>query len=329
MSQGPFIHQGTSVRGIMDCVGLALFAVSVAATWRYGASAALLVLRGALGAWAGECAWCRRVTRDGSAIVAGTIAALILPASAPLWLGPVAGAVATVLGKHFFGGLGANPFNPAAVSRGLLMLILPGLFFAPEWAVDGISSATPLAKEIGTAAYSVEALLRGDHAGTLAEASPLVVLIAGVTLVSFGLGDWRIPASYLGAVSLLALVLPPGERMAGHAPWLATDPVTQLLGGGTLFRGFLHAHRSGHRAVFARRADRIWRAGRALHDRRSLLHTLSRWRGPGGVVVERDRPDHRWGLLAPLHGRTPYEAATSLASGERDQPQATLPEFVH
>src|SRR5690606_38313991 len=50
---------------------------------------------------------------DGSALVTAWLLALGLPPYAPLWLVLVATSFAIVFGKHLYGGLGQNPFNPA------------------------------------------------------------------------------------------------------------------------------------------------------------------------------------------------------------------------
>ncbi len=71
-------------------------------------------------------------------------------------------------------------------------------------------------------------LCLGHHAGTLGEAMPLAIIVGGVVLVALKAIDWRIPLCYLATLSLLALLLPPGSRMAGHAPWLAGNPLVHL-----------------------------------------------------------------------------------------------------
>lgn len=63
--------------------------------------------------------------QDGSIVLAAWLLALCLPASLPF---PelIVGAISmTVLGKHVFGGLGQNPFNPAMVGYAVLLISFP------------------------------------------------------------------------------------------------------------------------------------------------------------------------------------------------------------
>ena len=62
---------------------------------------------------------------DGSIILAAWLLALCVPASLPLWQLIVGVFVMTGLGKHLFGGLGHNPFNPAMVAYAVLLVSFP------------------------------------------------------------------------------------------------------------------------------------------------------------------------------------------------------------
>ncbi|MCA9675368.1 MAG: RnfABCDGE type electron transport complex subunit D, partial [Myxococcales bacterium] len=179
-----------------------------------------------------------RSVADGSAVVTGAIVALLLPADAPPWLAAIAGALAIGLGKAPWGGLGKNPFNPAALSRAVLMVALPAHFFAPAWRWDAVTAASPLSKEIGATAPSWTALVVGDAPGCLGQAAPWAVVAGGLLLVALRTIDWRVPLAYLSAIAAIALVLPGGARVTGHAPWLVGDPMLHLFGGGTLVAAF-------------------------------------------------------------------------------------------
>jgi electron transport complex protein RnfD len=209
-----------------------------AAVWRYGVHALMLMVVTLIAACLTDALCDRRGIRDGSAILAGLIFACMLPSHAPWWIAMLGGGITTGLGKHLFGGLGQNPLNPAALSRVVLMELFPQQFFAPRWGYDGVTAASPLAKEIDSVVPSLADLFFGHHPGTLAESMPLAVIVGGVYLMAKRVIDWRIPLCYLAMISLLALALPPGSRMDGHSPWLAGNPLAQLLGGGTLFAAF-------------------------------------------------------------------------------------------
>jgi electron transport complex protein RnfD len=215
-----------------------LVPVCAAAVWRYGGHAAVLMVASLAGAWLGELTWDHRRALDGSALVTGVLFALLLPANSPWWLALAGGAVATLFGKHFLGGLGKNLFNPAALSRAVLMGVAPTYFFAARWSMDGVSRATPLAKEIGLQPPALSDLVWGNYPATIGESLPAIVLLAGLILVVLRTIDWRVPLAYLTTLSLLALILPASDQIAGHAPWLAGNPLPHLLAGGSLLTAF-------------------------------------------------------------------------------------------
>ncbi len=238
MNRGPYIHSGTTIRVLMIQALAALSPVLAAAVWRYGSHAVVLIVSAVVAAFVTDVLFDHRRAFDLSAVLAGAIFACLLPETAPWWLAALGGAIAIGIGKHWYGGLGQNPFNPAALARVLLMGLLPAYFFAPSWTLDGVTSATPLAKEIDSVPPAVGDLFFGHHAGTLGEAMPLAILIGGVVLLVLKTIDWQIPLCYLATLSLVALLFPSGDRMTGHAPWLAGNPLVHLFGGGSLFAAF-------------------------------------------------------------------------------------------
>jgi len=258
MSPGPSLHAPITTRTLMVQAVAALSPVLAGAVWRHGVPA-LWILAASLAAGALCEALCaRRAIRDGSVFVAGAIFALLLPAGSPLWLAAAGSATAVLLGKHAFGGLGCNPFNPAAFARACWMALCPAAFFAPAWTLDGTTSATALAKEIGSAPATLAALAWGSHPGTLAESFPPAVILGGIALIALRTIDWRVPVCYLSSIVFCTLVLPAGDRVLGHAPWLAAVPLAQVLGGGSLFAAFFLLTdpvtapiSKGGRAVFA------------------------------------------------------------------------------
>jgi electron transport complex protein RnfD len=236
---GPLIHSGKTNRMMMVLVLVSLAPSLIAAVLRYGFDAVLVIACALAGAWLTELVIDRRQAFDGSAIVTGVIFALLLPTTAPWWLALVGGALAIGLGKHAFGGLGSNLFNPAALSRVILMGLIPGVWFlSTAGTVDGITTASPLARESGVLAPTITELLTGSTPGTFGQVAPLAVLAGGLLLVGLRTIDWRIPLTFLAAVAFLALVLPPGARIEGHAPWLLGNPLLHLVGGGTLLAAF-------------------------------------------------------------------------------------------
>jgi len=177
---------------------------------------------------------------DGSAAVTGLLLALTLPPSVPWWMPVVGSAFAIAVGKHVFGGLGYNIFNPALVGRAFLLAAWPTHmttwerpvnWFAAEGGavVDAVTTATPLGmmKMDGQTTPLLD-LLVGNIGGCIGETSAIAILLGAAYLLHKGTIKWHIPFFYLGTVLIFALV-------TGH------NPVFHLLSGGLLLGAFFMA----------------------------------------------------------------------------------------
>ncbi|MFB1033970.1 MAG: RnfABCDGE type electron transport complex subunit D, partial [Sinobacterium sp.] len=63
--------------------------------------------------------------KDYSAIVTATLLAIAIPPYAPYWIVLVGTAFSIIIGKHLYGGLGNNPFNPAMIGYVVLLISFP------------------------------------------------------------------------------------------------------------------------------------------------------------------------------------------------------------
>ena len=113
------------LRLAMTRVLLATLPGVLASLWFYGWGTVFNLLLSGLTALAVEALVLRLRDRplkpglnDGSALVSATLLALALPAYCPWWLTVTAAASALLLGKHVWGGVGSNPFNPAMLETG-------------------------------------------------------------------------------------------------------------------------------------------------------------------------------------------------------------------
>jgi electron transport complex protein RnfD len=161
--------------------------------------------------------------------------------------------------KEFFGGLGANVFNPALIGRAFLLMSFPAAL--TKWhfpqghfvikftdamgnpaLVDGVSGVTPMnilktgsgAAGIGkvfaatglssSADYwpTIKTLFIGNHAGSIGESSILLILAALIFLLVTKTIDWRAPAGMIAAGLLVSWAL-------------GMDPLVGILGGGIMF----------------------------------------------------------------------------------------------
>jgi electron transport complex protein RnfD len=154
--------------------------------------------------------------KDGSAVLTGLLLAMNLPSNIPGWMVIVGALVAIVIGKHVYGGLGFNPFNPALVARVFLLISFPVALTSwpvPEplsFSLDTVTGATPLGDmktsllmegNVGAAAnMSLVDPLIGNMGGSLGEIGALALVLGGVYLLLKKIITWHIPVSYLATV---------------------------------------------------------------------------------------------------------------------------------
>lgn len=234
VSPGPHIHAPISTQSAMLTVIASLLPATGVAIYLFGLSALGVVVASIAGATIAEalCLWARKrplLLWDGSAALTGLLLALTLPPQLPLWMAALGGAVAIGIGKHAFGGLGANPFNPALVGRAFL-----GASFAAPMSTwprpfDGVTGATPLVEIGATGSYrDLWSLVTGTTGGSLGETSAVALLVGGAALLIRGIIDWRIPVGVVGTTALFAV-------LAG------VDPIAHILSGGLLLGAFFMA----------------------------------------------------------------------------------------
>jgi electron transport complex protein RnfD len=232
VSASPHIKAGDTTPTIMWSVVMSLAPIVASAIYFFGPSAILVLAASALGAAVPESLLARQGTgslRDGSAIITGILLGLTLPPGIPLWMAFLGGAFGIGFGKHIFGGLGQNVFNPALLGRAFLQASFPVALTswptrADEWSslrgdhfalplmspdfVDGISGATPLGlmkfEQTSTSSWD---LMLGTTGGSLGETSGLIILGCGLYLAARKHLDWRIPAGILGVVALFSAAL--------------------------------------------------------------------------------------------------------------------------
>ncbi len=180
--------------------------------------------------------------KDGSAVLTGILLAFVLPPSIK-WYGASLGAIFAILvGKHLFGGLGNNIFNPALAGRAFLMAAFPKMMttWSEPFSLQAITEATPLAlRKFDHILTPVSHLFLGTTSGCIGETSSLVLILGGVYLIVRKVADWRIPLSMIATVSFISsvfyLVNPINGSVLFHlfgggfmlgAFFMATDPVT-------------------------------------------------------------------------------------------------------
>ena len=226
LSVSPHIHSGRSTRRIMLDVLIALLPVTAAGAVIFGLRS-LLVVAVTVAACVGFEALFNLIAKkpipvgDLSAAVTGLLLALNLPANIPLWQCVVGALFAVVVVKGLFGGLGANPVNPAITARVFMLVAFASLTKA-AFPVDAVSSATPLASEKAT---SLMDLFLGNHGGAIGETCAVALLLGGVYLLVRRVITWHIPVAFIGTVFLTSFLM---EGMD------ATAALAAVLSGGLL-----------------------------------------------------------------------------------------------
>lgn len=144
-------------------------------------------------------------------LVTSLLFPLILPPDIPYWQVAVGISFGVVIGKEVFGGVGMNILNPALTARAFLFFAYPAEISGDKvWvAIDGISSATPLAQfadQSLTVTASWWDSFIGLIPGSMGETSALAALIGAVILIVTRIGSWRIMLSILVGMVGMSLI---------------------------------------------------------------------------------------------------------------------------
>ena len=269
----PFLSPSESLRKLMMQVLLALVPGTVAYVWFFGFGVVVNIVLACFMAIAFEAGVLRLRNKpvkphitDGSALVSAWLFALCLPMHSPWWLVLVGIGFTMIAGKHLYGGLGFNPFNPAMVGYVALLISFPremtswhlpstvtgetlGLIdsirFSFTGAVpeqwDSLTGATPLdhvrtqlGLEISMSEITSSPLF-GSLAGAGWEWIALGWLLGGFWMLYKHTIRWHIPVSMLGSLTLISLLF------YLINPESNPSPLFHLLSGASLIGAFFIA----------------------------------------------------------------------------------------
>ncbi|GAB3373487.1 RnfABCDGE type electron transport complex subunit D [Azotobacter armeniacus] len=193
---------------------------------------------------------------DCSALVTAVLLALALPPYSPWWLTLTACGFAILFGKHVYGGLGQNPFNPAMVGYVVALISFPlemtawpaphavglaeglqhilGIAALP----DGWSQATALDVLKTNRSLTMDELRAQSPAfGYLgsrgAEWVNLAFLAGGLFLLQRRLFGWHAPVGMLSALFVMSLLFWNGSGSDSNG-----SPLFHLLSGATMLGAF-------------------------------------------------------------------------------------------
>lgn len=168
---------------------------------------------------------------DFSAAVTGVLLAFNLPVDIPLWMAAIGAAVAIVVVKQMFGGIGQNFVNPALIGRIVMLSSFPTAM--ATWAKplawktgEAVTTATPLALlRTDGELPSLSDMLLGVRGGSLGETCALALIIGGIYLIIRKVISPVIPLCYIGTFAVIMLIAGKGDFS-----YLAY----QIMGGGLL-----------------------------------------------------------------------------------------------
>jgi electron transport complex protein RnfD len=248
---------------VMLQVLLATLPAVLALTWLFGIGTLVnLVLAGgmALAFEAAILALRKRpiafYLRDGSALVTAVLLALALPPYAPWWLTLVAVGFAMIFGKHLYGGLGQNPFNPAMLGYVVVLISFPlqmsswpaphsvSMFagieqiFGLTQLPDGWSQATALDVLKANKSLTMDELwvknpAFGSLGGNAVEWVNAAFLLGGLYLLQKKLISWHAPLGMLGALFVMSLVFWNGSGSDSNG-----SPLFHLFSGASMLGAF-------------------------------------------------------------------------------------------
>ncbi|MDR1786115.1 MAG: RnfABCDGE type electron transport complex subunit D [Spirochaetaceae bacterium] len=230
ISPAPHFDSGVATPKIMLTVVISLAPLVIYGTYLFGARALITVAVSVASCVVFESLF-RKLTRqdtrakDFSAVVSGILLALVMPPSIAVWQVILGALFAMIVAKEFFGGLGANVFNPALSGRAFMFVSFPAAMAAWTQPHDAVSAATTLASVYGTAEggdFSYLTYFLGNRAGCIGETSILLILLAFVFLLITKTIDWRAPVAMLAVTAALS-------GIAG------VNPIAALMTGGVFF----------------------------------------------------------------------------------------------
>ena len=269
----PYVSPRNSLRRLMINVNIGLIPGTLAYAWFFGVGVIINIILAILFAlvFEGIILWLRKKPlkphlTDYSAVVAAWLFALCLPMHSPWWLVAVGIGFTMIVGKHLYGGLGFNPFNPAMVGYVVLLISFPremttwylpivisgesigwldsiaysfGLADIHQW--DALSSATPLDqfKTLSGQNLPVSEIRQSPVFGNFVAVGWEWVaggwLVGGLWLLITRTINWHIPVAVLVSTSVMALVFYLAD------PDTVASPLFHLLSGSILIGAFFIA----------------------------------------------------------------------------------------
>ncbi|MCS7227997.1 MAG: RnfABCDGE type electron transport complex subunit D [Endomicrobia bacterium] len=242
VTSAPHIFKKHNIRTMMLDTIIALLPAGIGAVLFFGMYSGIIILVSVIFAIISELfvnllRKQKPTVSDLSCIITGLLFAYTLPPKIPLWIVIIGIFVAIVFGKHMYGGLGYNPFNPALIGRAFIHIAFPQQMC--DFSIDALTSATPLTilkhfPEQINKIPSPYLLFIGNYPGSLGETSIVLLVIGYFYLVARKHINPFVPIIYIATIAIFTLVvdknnfliyiLTGGIYLGGI--FMITDPVT-------------------------------------------------------------------------------------------------------
>ena len=237
-SCSPFTPANNSTNRVMRHVLMALLPAVAIMFWLFGYSVLIQLTLACGSALFAEavCLWLRKRPVkahlfDLSASITAVLLALAIPSIAPWWVIVSGTLFAIIIGKHVYGGLGYNPFNPAMLGYVFLLISFPlqmtswqtpaislplvdafNSIFAEQKMMDGLTGAT-LLDSVKTQLSQGFSLAELNSSPQILHATSdglqyltLAYLLGGFWLLYQKIISWHIPVTVLAGLSMPATI---------------------------------------------------------------------------------------------------------------------------
>lgn len=275
VTSSPHLHAKDSTSRIMLDVIIALVPAGIWGIYVFGAQAAVVIGVSVISAIIAEYIMCKLTKKytlsDYSAALTGLLVGFNMPSGVDLYVAIIASAVAIILAKWTFGGLGANIVNPALCGR--LFVFFSWTNTMSTWSApatltglgaDVLASATPLGyvkTSLGSLAGTVRGpsvlfsdypesslatwfnsigvdidgiyldLFFGNVAGCIGEVSAFLLIVGAIYLFVRKIITWETPISYIASFALLIWIF---DGLRFGTGFFTGDIFFHLLSGGLM-----------------------------------------------------------------------------------------------
>ena len=233
LSSSPHSFFKLNTTHTMLFVIIALLPLCVKGVFLYGLSAFLVILTSIVSCVASEAlfqlATKQKIrVKDCSAIVTGILLALVCPPTVPLWQVALGGVFAIIVAKEFFGGIGANVFNPALAGRAFMFLSFPSTMGA-TWLTPAKASAINFVEATSAATSAATGAV-----ATSAATSAATGAVATSAATSAATGAVATSAATSAATGAVATSAATSAATGAVATVAATEPVVDAISSSTL-----------------------------------------------------------------------------------------------